>query len=243
VPPPSGGDDIGWPARGRLVVVDPDAASRHHVVCTLRSAGFEVLGFATGDHLPAAADGAELLVVELQLPRASCLELCRDASSSRGVGVLVVSSGADDDDRVLALEAGADDVVVKPFADRELVLRVQAVLRRVRRQASTTWHGPLVAGSLQLDLTSRCATVDGAKVSLTPKESALLAILIEADGRLVARQHLLQSVWGTAALHDQRTLDVHILRLRKKLIDPAHGVHLDTVRGRGYRLSAARHGA
>jgi DNA-binding response OmpR family regulator len=147
------------------------------------------------------------------------------------VPIIVVTAKGEEVDRVVGLELGADDYVVKPFGFRELLARIRAVLRRTHRDADDS---RLRAGSLELDLRSRRATLEGGELTLTPKEFDLLALLASDPGAVVSRDHMLREVWNTEWFGPTKTIDVHIASLRKKLGDPRW---IETVRGVGLRLA------
>jgi DNA-binding response OmpR family regulator len=179
----------------------------------------------------------DLVLLDLSLPGRNGLEICRDLKRDPDLArtpVIIMSGWSEESDRIAGLEIGADDYVTKPFSDRELLLRVKAVIRRAH--GATT---PPVRrfGSLTIDHPQRRASVDGATLMLTAKEFDLLDALAEARGRVLTRQHLLKVVWGYAhgdVLHT-RTIDVHVRHLRRKLGSEAE--RLETVKGVGYRLN------
>ena len=161
--------------------------------------------------------------------------MIRRQQTTAQVPIIIVSARADEVDRVLGLEMGADDYVVKPFSPRELMARVRAVLRRTRPAPGTA---PLTVGRLSSDPAAHTVTVDDAPVSLTRREFDLLRALMEARGRVLSREYLLDHVWGYTAAGEieSRTVDVHVRRLRQKL--GAEGQRIGTVTGVGYRLEA-----
>jgi len=170
------------------------------------------------------------------LPEMDGLEVCRRLRQSpvtQGIPIVMLTARGDEVDRVLGLEMGADDYVVKPFSPRELVARIRAVLRRTRPTPGTT---PITVGRLSIDPAARTVTVGDAPVSLTRREFDLLRALVEARGRVLSREYLLDHVWGYTAAEEieSRTVDVHVRRLRQKL--GAEGRRIGTVTGVGYRL-------
>lgn len=178
----------------------------------------------------------DLIVLDLMLPELDGLEVCRrlrrDAATA-AVPIVMLTAKADEVDRVVGLEMGADDYMVKPFSPKELVARVRAVLRRARPGESAR---PLVAGRLTLDPTRHVVTLDSTVVALTPKEFDLLHALLESAGRVLSREVLLNRVWGYARADEieSRTVDVHVRRLRAKLGD--EGRRIATVKSVGYRF-------
>jgi DNA-binding response OmpR family regulator len=183
----------------------------------------------------------DLLILDWMLPRLDGLEVCRRVRRESIVPILMLTARSEEIDRVLGLEVGADDYVTKPFGIRELLARVRALLRRVDllREAGTGEVDPpaLVAGPLRIEVAERVTSVDGRPVDLTPKEFDLLALLVRHPGRAFARDYLIERVWGYDAAGSDRTVDTHVLRLRKKL-GPV-GDRIETVWGIGYRFARA----
>jgi DNA-binding response OmpR family regulator len=161
-----------------------------------------------------------------------CQELRRDKRTS-ALPIVMLTARGDEADRVVGLEVGADDYVVKPFSPKELVARVRALLRRTERREPEP--GPLVLGAIEIDRERHTVRVGGEPVRLTAKEFALLLALAEADGRVLSRQALLEGVWGYSYAEGTRTVDVHVRRLREKIPDLAS--RLITVKSLGYRIA------
>jgi DNA-binding response OmpR family regulator len=175
----------------------------------------------------------DLAILDLGLPDGSGLELLRALRSTSRLPVIVVSGRGAEADRVAGLEIGADDYLVKPFSQRELVARIQAVLRRSRPPDEPT---VIQAGSLLVDTSARQASVDGAALTLRPKEFALLETLAAAPGRVFSAEQLLERIWG-ASWQQSATVVEHVYRLRGKLAGlAAPAPRITTVRGFGYRL-------
>lgn len=184
-------------------------------------------------------DSPDLLILDWMLPELDGLEVARRVRKLSIVPILMLTARAEEIDRVLGLEVGADDYMSKPFSIRELLARVRAMLRRVElfREASAADTPPVLrAGSLVVDLAQHVVSVADEPVDLTPKEFDLLALLVRNPGRAFSRDYLIESVWGYDAGGFDRTVDTHVLRLRKKL--GAAGDRIETVWGVGYRLSA-----
>jgi two-component system, OmpR family, response regulator RegX3 len=194
----------------------------------LRREGYDVRRVATGgDAL--AAPSADLVLLDLRLPDRDGYEVCRDLRARSDVPIIVVTARGEEVDRVVGLELGADDYVVKPFGFRELLARIHAVMRRARPSVRDS---VLTAGALEVDLRTRIARARGHEVQLTTKEFDLLAVLARDPGAVVRREHILDEVWGTR-FYTSKTVDVHIGSLRRKLGD---AVAIETVRGVGFRL-------
>ena len=208
------------------------------IVHHLARAGFHCRTAATGTEalreVRAALPG--LIVLDVMLPELDGLEVCRRLRAdpaTAAVPIIMLTARADEVDRVVGLELGADDYVVKPFSPKELVARVRAVLRRARAPEITP---VLTAGSLRLDPGRHVVAVAGAPVELTAKEFGLLEAFLKSPGRVLSREHLLTRIWGydRADEIESRTVDVHIRRLRAKLGD--EGRRIVTIKGFGYRL-------
>jgi DNA-binding response OmpR family regulator len=184
----------------------------------------------------------DLVVLDWMLPGLDGLEVCRRVRRESIVPILMLTARAEEVDRVLGLEVGADDYLTKPFSVRELLARVRAILRRIelmRGDSAEAEAAPaLTADQLVVDLGQHAASVDGRPVDLTPKEFDLLALLVRNRGRAFSRDYLMEKVWGYDAAGSDRTVDTHVLRLRKKL-GPV-GDRIETVWGIGYRFRAER---
>ncbi|MGW3358301.1 response regulator transcription factor [Streptomyces bungoensis] len=228
-------------ARGRILVVDDDPTVAEVVAGYLDRAGYTVDRAADGPAAleRAAAHRPELVVLDLMLPGMDGLEVCRRLREHGPVPVVMLTARGDEEDRVLGLEVGADDYVTKPFSPRELVLRVESVLRRSRPAAGDDRRGPLHAGGLGIDPAGRRATKNGAELALTLREFDLLAFFLRHPGRAFGREELMREVWGWD-FGDLSTVTVHVRRLRGKVEDdPARPRLIQTVWGVGYRFDPA----
>ena len=224
-----------------VLVVDDDPTVREVVVSYLRAAGHAVAEAADGAAALTTFDAqsADLVVLDLMMPGTDGLELCRQLRRHSDVPVIVLTALGLPEDRVAGLEQGADDYVTKPFSPRELVLRVDAVLRR---SEPTPVAGPLTDGDLVVDPAQHLVTLKGERLALTGREFDLLAFLVGHPGTAFTRDQLLSEVWGWS-FGDHSTVTVHVRRVREKVeVDPTHPVRLQTVWGVGYRWQA-RHGA
>jgi len=223
-----------------VLVVEDEPDIRNLIVHHLTRDGFRCRAVASGAEALQRVKAAtpDLIVLDLMLPGMDGLDVCRRLRSdpaSAGVPIIMLTAKADEVDRVLGLEMGADDYVVKPFSPKELVARVRAVLRRARPPAAGQI---LTGGGIHLDPARHQVTVAGAPVELTPKEFELLQALLESAGRVLSREHLLSKVWGYARADEieSRTVDVHVRRLRAKLGDESR--RIATVKSIGYRFEA-----
>lgn len=228
------------PTLTRILVVDDDFAIRTAVCAELGHEGFVVDGVEDGEAALEAALGAgyDLVVLDLGLPRLSGTEVCRRLRAQSDVPILVLSARSTEADRVLGLELGADDYLTKPFSLLELVSRVRAILRR--RELDRADRGAVRrVGSLELDLARHEVLVEGARVHLTPGEFQVLSVLAREPGHVVTRRQIMEELWQSAYVGDQRAAYVHVSNLRRKLErDPARPERIVTVRGVGYKLVA-----
>ncbi|MEV7323587.1 response regulator transcription factor [Streptomyces sp. NPDC093970] len=219
----------------RVLVVDDDPTVAEVVTGYLDRAGYLVdhAGDGPAALARAAANWPDLVVLDLMLPGMDGLEVCRRLRGRAPVPVIMLTARGDEDDRILGLEVGADDYVTKPFSPRELVLRVESVLRRARPAPAA--HSLTTAG-LTLDPNARRATRNGAELALTLREFDLLAFFLRNPGRAFGREDLMREVWGWD-FGDLSTVTVHVRRLRAKVEDdPARPCLIQTVWGVGYRF-------
>jgi DNA-binding response OmpR family regulator len=212
-----------------LVVEDEDAIA-DPLVAGLQREGYDVSRVATGEGALDASP-ADLVLLDLRLPDIDGLDVCKQLRERSRVPIIVLTARGEEADRVVGLELGADDYIVKPYGLRELIARIRAVTRRAASFAGG--EGPLRAGELEVDERSRRATLAGRELDLTPKEFELLAALARDPGAAVSRQRLLAEVWQTSWYGSSKTIDVHVAALRRKLGDPGW---IETVRGVGFRL-------
>ena len=222
----------------RILVVEDEPALADAVGYALRADGHEVEVAEDGEHaLEAVSDGPfDALVVDVMLPGISGVEVCRRVRGDSAVPILMVTARDAVVDRVVGLEAGADDYISKPFAMNELLARVRAVLRRRELDAGEAQPVRSVGG-LHLDLERYEATVDGTPVQLTPSELKLLALLARDPGRVYSRREIMQHLWESEYIGDARAADLHISNIRRKIErDSENPERLVTVRGAGYKL-------
>jgi two-component system phosphate regulon response regulator PhoB len=222
----------------RILVVEDEPDLLALVRINLEQAGFEVETAENGNDALAALRRAppDLMILDLMLPDVPGTEICRRVRGSDELSelpVIMLTAKADEVDRVVGLELGADDYVTKPFSPRELTLRVRAVLRR--QQPAPTPARVIEHGTLSLDPERHRCFVDGDEVELTAKEFSLLQCLMRRPGRVMTRDRLLDDVWGSDITVTTRTIDTHLKRLREKL--GRAGDLIETVRGVGYRFA------
>ena len=223
----------------RILVVDDEPAIVDAVAYALEGEGYEVASRADGEEaLSAALDEAfDLVVLDLMLPRLSGTEVCRRLRAESDVPIVMLTAKDAEVDRVLGLEIGADDYVTKPFSIAELVSRVRALLRRRDLDRAGRGYAFKRVGSLTLDLTRHKVSLGGSEVQLTPSEFRLLALLAEEPERAYSRREIMQHLWESSYVGDERACDIHISNLRRKLEDaPDEPQRILTVRGIGYKL-------
>jgi two-component system phosphate regulon response regulator PhoB len=225
-------------AQKKILVVEDERAIREMLAFNLGRAGYEVRPAGDGREARAAiADGQpDLVLMDWMLPDVSGLELTRQLKRdphTREIPVIMLTARVEEDDRVAGLDGGADDYIVKPFSQRELLARIRAALRR-----TVVAEGEVVTvGQLKLDAASHQVTVDGAEIPLGPTEYRLLEFFMHHPDRVYSRAQLLDRVWGGNVYVEERTVDVHIRRLRKALTPYGYDRLIRTVRGAGYRFS------
>lgn len=221
----------------KILVADDEEDVLALVTSSLKAAGYSTLNADDGpaalasarEHMPA------LIVLDLMLPGMSGLEVCKalkSDSATKGIPIIMLTAKADEVDRILGFELGADDYMTKPFSPRELALRVQSVLRRTN--APVEPESVLKHGDISVDRVRHQVFIRGKEIELTATEFKLLSTLIERRGRVQSRDVLLNDVWGYESSIDTRTVDTHVRRLREKLGKTADCI--ETIRGFGYRM-------
>jgi len=213
-----------------VLVVEDDLGIATQLVRGLRRGGYDVDHVATGGEALRWGE-PDVVLLDLGLPDTDGVEVCRQLRQRSRVAIIVVTARGEEPERVLALDAGADDYLIKPFGLAELLARIRAVLRRVHPGGELLKHGPLT-----VDLRTRKVTVSGREVALTPKEFDILECLAADPGRVLSRQQILESAWDAHWYGPTKVLDVHVGALRHKLAVPGL---IETVYGRGFRLGGA----
>jgi two-component system response regulator RegX3 len=188
----------------------------------------------------ASSRSPDLVLLDLMLPDGSGLDVCRELRSRSAVPIIMVTARGEEMDRVVGLEVGADDYVVKPFSAREVIARIRAVLRRTAAAPAAETAEVVELGDLRVDAPRRAASLAGEPLELSRKEFDLLRLLVESAGTVVTRERLIDEVWDTNWFGSTKTLDVHVSALRKKLgDDPTTPRYIHTVRGVGFRFAGA----
>jgi DNA-binding response OmpR family regulator len=234
----------------RILIVEDETTLRETLAYNLAKEGYEVSKSGDGAEAleMARAEKFDLIVLDIMLPNLDGLSFCRilrkeqatptpalASARSAGASVIMLTARGGEVDRIIGLESGADDYIVKPFSLGEFLARVRAVLRRA---PSVALHSDrLESGDLQLDLTARRVSVGGREIKLSHKEFDLLATLVRNKGAVLSRDLLLEEVWGYDRIGDDRTVDVHVRWLREKIeVDPSDPRRIVTLRGVGYRF-------
>ncbi len=224
-------------AKTRILIIEDEPAIAEGIAYNLRREGYEVARAADGETGLAEARRArpDLVLLDLMLPGLSGLEVCQALRRDGSLPVIMLTARDSETDKVVGLTVGADDYVTKPFSMAELLARVKAVLRRA--SASPEAADRVEAGEVVVDVARHEVLVRGVPVELSPKEFDLLRVLMTNRGRVLTRERLLSRVWGEERYVDERTVDVHIRWLRRKIEqDPSEPRLIQTVRGTGYRF-------
>ncbi len=223
----------------RILIVEDELSLAQAIAYALKREGFLVRIAVDGQEglRLALTEKPDLVILDLMLPKLDGWEVCRTLRAKSAVSILILTARGEEHDKVVGLELGADDYVVKPFSMRELIARVRALLRRAKRSLMPEEPEILQSGNLTLYVAQHRAELDGKELSLTPREFALLKVLMLHKGYVLSREQLLKLAWGGKEFIDPHTVDVHIHWLREKLEpDPKNPHRIVTVRGVGYRF-------
>jgi len=224
-----------------VLVVEDEDAIREMLVMVLEQASFKVLAVASAEQArESLADNmVDLIVLDWMLPGISGVELARRLKSEPGykdLPIILLTARGEEEDKIRGLEIGADDYITKPFSPRELIARIKAVMRRSGKLSES---GQLSIGDLTLDAEQHKLTIDGRSLEVSPTEFRLMQFFMTNPDKVYSRTHLLDQVWGRSVYIEERTVDVHIRRLRKILAEYGREELIQTVRGFGYRFSLA----
>ena len=223
----------------RILVVEDESSFSDALEFLLGKEGFSVVTAATGTEALKKFDqgGIDLVLLDLMLPEISGTEVCRQIRSKSRVPIIMLTAKDSEVDKVVGLEIGADDYVTKPYSARELVARINAVLRRNGGDVVQVDPGVMSVHGIRMDIDRHQVSINGIPASLPLKEFELLEFLMRNAGRVLTRMQLIDRVWGSDYVGDTKTLDVHIKRLRAKIEDdPANPKVIQTVRGLGYKM-------
>ena len=228
--------------KATVLIVEDEENLREAVKYNLEKEGFATLSAGDGEiGLDIAQKlNPSLVILDLMLPKIDGLQVCQRLRRETNIPIIMLTAKADEIDRVIGLELGADDYVTKPFSMRELLARVKALLRRSEQALSDFRTQPpefLTAGNLQIDSNSHQVSLDGESLYLTPKEFELLRLLVANKGRAFEREQIIEELWGYDYVGNTRTVDVHVRWLREKIeINPSSPKRIITIRGIGYRF-------
>ena len=228
-------------AEASVLVVEDEDNLLEALRYNLDREGYEVLTASDGEQGLASARSSapDLVILDIMLPNLDGLDVCRAIRRESDVPVLMLTAKGEEADRVVGLELGADDYVVKPFSMRELLARVRALLRRSRTSQDSPPLERISVGGLEIDLVRHSVTLQGKPVKLAPREFELLTLFARNEGRALTRDQILDGIWGRGYVGDSRTVDVHVRGLRKKIeADPNSPRLIVTLRGVGYRFGA-----
>lgn len=232
----------------RILLVEDEENYRVPLAFSLRRDGFDVVQAADGVEAveafesaagPSGGGAIDLVLLDLMLPRLSGIEVCRRIRRASTVPVIMLTARDSEADTVVGLRIGADDYVTKPYSYRELLARVNAVLRRSHGEEQEPAEPVLEVGRVRMDVGRHEVAVDGEAVAMPPREFELLELFMRNPGRALARGEIIDRVWGADYVGDTKTLDVHVKRIRAKIeVEPGEPKLLITVRGVGYKLAA-----
>ncbi len=223
----------------KILVVEDEVSFSEAIEFLLSKEGFSIVTATTGTQAIEKFNqgGIDLVLLDLMIPEISGTEVCRQIRSKSKVPIIMLTAKDGEVDKVVGLELGADDYVTKPYSSRELIARINAVMRRNSGEAYSEDAGVMSVGSVKMDIDRHHVYVNNVSVSLPLKEFELLEFLMRNAGRVLTRSQLIDRVWGNDYYGDTKTLDVHIKRLRAKIeSDPANPTAIQTVRGLGYKL-------
>jgi DNA-binding response OmpR family regulator len=223
----------------KILVVEDDPNLLETIKYNLRKEGYEVVTAGDGEQAldTARRETPDLLILDIMLPKLNGFEVCRILRNEMTVPILMLTAKAEETDKIVGLEIGADDYMTKPFSMRELLTRAKAMLRRAKMAAPAAGPAAIKIGDIEVDIARHRVSSAGRAIELSRKEFDLLAFLAKNKGLVFSREQLLEKVWGYDFAGDSRTVDVHIRWLRKKIEpDAARPKHLLTVRGTGYKM-------
>jgi len=222
-----------------ILMVEDESSFSEALEFLLGKEGFSVITAVTGTEALKKFDqgGIDLVLLDLMIPEISGTEVCRQIRAKSKVPIIMLTAKDSEVDKVVGLEIGADDYVTKPYSSRELVARINAVLRRNGSDTNIGSNGVLTVQGIRMDIERHQVSIDGKPISLPLKEFELLEFLMRNAGRVLTRIQLIDRVWGSDYVGDTKTLDVHIKRIRAKIeSDPANPKIIQTVRGLGYKM-------
>lgn len=224
-------------SNGKILIADDEQTVHEALGVYLKGEGYEVIDAMDGaEALEKLASDVSLCVLDIMMPRVSGTDVCKEIRKTSRVPIIMLTAKGEEIDRIIGLELGADDYIVKPFSPREVVARIKAVLRRVSEQQDTAADAAITYGALSVDLKSYSVTLHGKPVICTPKEIEILHMLASNPGMVFTREQLLSRVWGYDFAGETRTVDTHIKRIRSKLDNAGQNWSIKTIYGVGYKF-------
>ncbi len=222
----------------RILIADDDPVVHESLGIYLKAEGFEPLDVYDGEAAveKAAEQDVGLCVLDIMMPKKTGIEVCKELRKTTQLPIIMLTAKGEEVDRIIGLELGADDYIVKPFSPREVVARIKAVLRRTQEQQEGSSDGVLNFNGLTIDLKSYTVTLKGQPVVCTPKEIEILHMLASNPGQVFTREQLLNRVWSYDFAGETRTVDTHIKRIRAKLENNGLGWSIKTIYGVGYKF-------
>ena len=221
----------------RILICDDEPVVHESLRIYFDAEGYEVVDAYDGeDALKKADSSISLMILDIMMPKKSGIEVCREIRKTSSLPIVMLTAKGEEIDRILGLELGADDYIVKPFSPREVVARVKAILRRVEVKAESAETNIVSYNGLTIDLNSYSVTLRGEHIICTPKEIEILYMLASNPGQVFTRDTLLSRVWGYDFAGETRTVDTHIKRLRAKLDSEGLGWSIKTIYGVGYKF-------
>ena len=223
----------------KILVVEDEESVLDPLELLLTKEGFSIITARDGKEAleKFVQTSPDLILLDLMLPEISGTEVCRQIRIKSSVPIIMLTAKDTEVDKVVGLELGADDYIVKPYSKAELVARIKAVLRRQSSESKPNDLGVISAGPVNIDIDRHLVTINGSTIALPLKEFELLEFLVRNSGRVLTRTQLIDRVWGSDYFGDTKTLDVHVKRLRAKIeADPANPVYIQTNRGLGYKF-------
>ena len=221
----------------KILVADDDKIVHESLGIYLKAEGYEVVDVYDGKTAAESVDaGIALCVLDIMMPGMSGIEVCKEIRKTSRVPIIMLTAKGEEIDRILGLELGADDYIVKPFSPREVVARIKAVLRRASEQQHSADEGAVAHEGLVIDIKSYTVTLKGQPIICTPKEIEILYMLATNPGQVFTREQLLNRVWGYDFAGETRTVDTHIKRIRAKLDNAGLNWSIKTIYGVGYKF-------
>ena len=229
-------------AKQKILIADDDKVVHESLSIYLRNEGFEILNAYDGEQALKMAEEGDiaLCVLDIMMPKLSGLEVCRELRKNTDISIIMLTAKGEEIDRVLGLELGADDYIVKPFSPREVIARIRAVLRRSTESTAAANSTQVYLDRVMVDIGRYVMTIDNKPVSCTPKEIELMFMFVSSPGIVFTRAQLLTRIWGFNFVGETRTVDTHIKRIRAKLEEYGLNWSIKTIYGVGYKFEQVK---